>query len=171
MSPSERLEDPDRIDPDVDCDVELTERPSPHPWQVLNEHVHLVPAIAVGGALGSLARFGLAKAAPHAAGDFAWATLATNLSGAFLLGLLMALMLTIWSHTRYVRPFLGVGVLGGYTTFSTYELDTRGLLAAGHPAEALAYVAATVALGLVAVLAGLGLGRVLVGRSGSGARR
>ncbi|WGL52154.1 CrcB family protein [Nocardioides sp. BP30] len=168
MTPPERVEDPDRVDPAVDCDVELAERPAPHPGQLLREHVPLLPAIAVGGAIGSLARYGVAEAVPHTAREFAWATLATNLTGALLLGVLMALMLTVWSHTRYVRPFLGVGVLGGYTTFSTYELDTRGLLAAGHPAEALGYVGATVALGLVAVLAGLAGGRLLIGRRAGG---
>lgn len=148
----------------VDPEVDLAVRPSPLPWEVLREHAHLVPAIAAGGALGSLARYGVAQAEPHATGAFAWATLWTNLSGAFLLGLLMALILSMWSHTRYVRPFLGVGVLGGYTTFSTYELDTRALVAAGHAGEALVYVAATVALGLVTVLAGLGAGRALAAR-------
>jgi len=155
----------------VDPEVDLAVRPSPHPWEVLREHAHLVPAIAAGGALGALARFGVAKAEPHATDQFAWSTLWTNLSGAFLLGLLMALILSVWSHTRYVRPFLGVGVLGGYTTFSTYELDSRGLVASGHPGEALLYVGVTVAFGLVAVLAGLGLGRRLVAPRPAGGDR
>jgi CrcB protein len=149
---------------DTDPDVELLERPAPHPWEVLREHAHLTPVIALGGALGSLARWELARALPHDPGAFAWSTLWTNLSGSFLLGLLMALVLTVWSGTRYLRPFLGVGVLGGFTTFSTYLLDTRGLIAAGHSLLALVYVAATVVLGLLAVLAGLGLGRTLLGR-------
>jgi CrcB protein len=152
---------------ETDSDVELAQRPSPHPWTVLREHAHLAPVIAVGGALGSLARWGLAQALPHDADEFAWATLLTNVAGAFLLGLLMALVLTLWSHTRYLRPLLGVGVLGGFTTFSTAELDARGLLGSGHPVEALAYVLASVALGLVAVAGGLGLGGVAVaGRTG-----
>lgn len=153
------------LDVCVDPEVQLAVSPSPHPWHVLREHLPMVPAIALGGALGSLARFGIAKAEPHASGAFAWGTLWTNLSGALLLGLLMAMMLSVWSHTRYVRPFAGVGVLGGYTTFSTYELDTRGLVSSGHPASALAYVGSTVALGLVAVLAGLALGRAVVSRA------
>ena len=147
---------------ETDSDVELAVRPAPHPWLVLREHAHLVPVIAVGGALGALGRWGVAEALPHAAGTWSWATLWTNLSGALLLGLLMAFVLTIWSHTRYLRPLLGVGVLGGFTTFSTAELDTRGLLAAGHPGEALAYVGVSVALGLLAVLAGLALGGAIL---------
>lgn len=154
----------------VDPEVDLAVRPSPDPWVVLREHAHLTPAIAVGGALGSLARWGVSEAMPHESGTFAWATLVENVSGALLLGLLMAGMLTVWSHTRYVRPFLGVGVLGGYTTFSTYVLDTRGMLAAGRAPEAFAYVATSIVLGLVAVLAGLTLGRAAFGRIGSPAR-
>ncbi|MFT4083897.1 MAG: fluoride efflux transporter CrcB [Nocardioides sp.] len=124
-------------------------------------HADLLPVIAVGGALGSLARWGLAEAWPHRSG-FPFATFVTNLSGALLLGMLMALMLGPLSHTRYLRPFLGVGVLGGYTTFSTYQLETRGLLAAGEVGTAALYLFGSVALGLVAVFAGLSLGRLLI---------
>ena len=153
----------DELDYDVavDPEVDLAVRPAPHPWEVLRSHSHLIPVIAAGGALGALGRFGLAQALPHRVDEFAWATLWTNALGSLLLGLLMALVLSVWSHTRYVRPFLGVGVLGGFTTFSTAELDTRGLIASGHLAEALAYVGASVALGLVLVLAGLALGSAI----------
>ena len=149
---------------ETDSDVDLAVRPAPHPWLVLREHAHLVPAISLGGALGALGRWGLAQAMPHPADAWAWATLWTNLSGAFLLGLLMAAMMTVWARTRYLRPLLGVGVLGGFTTFSTAELDTRGLVAAGHPGEAFAYVGTSVALGLVAIIAGLAVGFVVVRR-------
>jgi CrcB protein len=150
------------VDVAVDPEVELAERPAPHPWLVLRQHAHLAPVVAVGGALGALGRWALAEAMPHDDGTFAWATFWTNASGAFLLGLLMTLLLTVWAHTRYVRPFLGVGVLGGYTTFSTYLLDSRTMLAAGHQLLALEYVAGTLALGFVAVLLGMGAGRVLL---------
>lgn len=146
----------------VDPEVDLAVRPSPHPWLVLRQHAHLTPLIAVGGALGSLARWGVARAVPHAAGDFAWSTLVANLSGALLLGALMACLLSVWSHTRFVRPLLGVGVLGGYTTFSTYLLDTRAMVAAGHPITAVVYVVLTVALGLLAILAGVAVTRWLL---------
>jgi fluoride exporter len=160
QAPSDELGYETCVDPEVDLAV----RPSPHPWAVLRQHAHLTPVIAVGGALGSLARWGVSEALPHESGTFAWATLLENVSGALLLGLLMAAMLSVWKDTRYVRPFLGVGVLGGYTTFSTYVLDTRGMIAAGRAPEAFAYVAASIALGLVAVLAGLALGRTVLAR-------
>ncbi|MFE6647305.1 fluoride efflux transporter FluC, partial [Nocardioides sp. NPDC057772] len=102
---------------------------------MLREHGDLLAPIAAGGALGSLARWGLATALPHSDAAWPWATFLTNISGCLLLGVLMAFVLGPWSRTRYLRPFLGVGVLGGYTTFSTYEVETYVL---GGPAPALA---------------------------------
>lgn len=148
----------------VDPDVEVSPRPLPHPWTLVRANADLLPLIAVGGALGALARWGLSQALPHGAGEFAWATLWENVTGALLLGLLTAYLLDVLSHTRYVRPFLGVGVLGGYTTFSTYMLDARGLFAAGRPGTAFVYVGLTLALGLLATFAGLAGGRWSIDR-------
>ena len=72
---------------------------------------------------------------------FPWATFIENVSGGFLLGVLMVFLLDVWLPHRYLRPFLGVGVLGGYTTFSTYMLESRDLLAGGRAATAFAYLA------------------------------
>jgi CrcB protein len=115
----------------------------------------VLAVIAAGGALGSLARWGLGEAVPNAHDRVAWSTLTVNVSGAFLLGLLMVLVLDVWPPSRYVRPFLAVGVLGGFTTFSTYMLDTRHLLAAGEPARAAGYLFGTLLAGLVAVWLGV----------------
>jgi CrcB protein len=129
----------------------------------------VLAVIGAGGALGSLARWAVSSALPYGNGDLAWATLVVNVTGSLLLGVLMALVLGPWAARRYVRPFLGVGVLGGYTTFSTYELDARGLLAAGHPAVALAYLLGSVLAGLAAIAVGLAAGRALVsGSRGAG---
>ncbi len=116
-------------------------------WDVL-------AVIAAGGALGSLARWALSEVFPRGDGQVAWGTVLANLSGAFLLGVLMVFVLDVWRANRYSRPFLGVGVLGGYTTFSTYMLDTRDLLAAGEPAAAFGYVFGTLLAGLLAVWLG-----------------
>jgi fluoride exporter len=126
---------------------------------VVRERWDLTLVVAVGGALGSLARWAVGVAIPHSAGRFAWSTLVVNVSGALLLGLLMALLVDVLSRSRYLRPLLGVGVLGGYTTFSTYMLDTRSMLAAGRPEVALTYVGGTLVVGLLAVWVGLALGR------------
>jgi len=126
----------------------------------------LLVVIAVGGALGSLGRWAVStvvgRVVGHGAGQMAWATWAENLSGAFLLGMLIVTVFQVRGSSRYLRPFLAVGVLGGYTTFSTYMLDTRDLLAAGHLPTALGYLLGTLLGGLAAVWAGLGAGRGLV---------
>jgi CrcB protein len=148
----------------VDPDVEVSPRPLPHPGTLVRANADLLPVIAAGGALGALARWGLSEALPHGPSDFPWATFGENVTGAFLLGLLMALVLDVLAHTRYVRPFLGVGLLGGYTTFSTYMVDARGLLASGHPGTAFAYVGLTLVLGLLATFVGLAGGRWSIDR-------
>lgn len=129
---------------------------------LLRGHGDLLPVVAAGGALGSLGRWAIAEALPHAADQIAWATFIENVTGTALIGLLMAFLLGPWSHTRYLRPFLGVGVLGGYTTFSTYVLDARGLFASGSPAAAFGYLTGTVVSALVGVWLGTVAGRLLI---------
>lgn len=121
----------------------------------------VLAAVAAGGALGAVARHGLAVAWPTLPGAFPWATLVTNLVGCALLGALMRVISVRIAPHRLIRPFLGTGVLGGFTTFSTYALETRGLLAAGRPALALGYGLGTLIGGLAAVaLAGQVVRRV-----------
>jgi CrcB protein len=122
----------------------------------------VLAVIAAGGAAGSLARWGVAQALPTGESGFASATLAANLSGSLLLGGLLVLVLEVWPPSRYVRPFLGVGLLGGYTTFSSAMLDAQFMIAAGRPGLAAGYLAASVVgsvvaawLGATAVRAGL----------------
>jgi len=130
--------------------------------RLLRDRWDILLVIAAGGALGSLARWGLAQALSRPRGSFPLATLTENLSGAFALGLLMVWLTEVWPSARYLRPFLAVGVLGGYTTFSTYMLDTRDLLAAGRPGLAAGYLAGTVLAGLGAVFGGVLAGRSLL---------
>ena len=134
------------VDPDVTAETDV---PPPR------LHTTALAAIAVGGALGALARWGVAEALPHGRGQFPWNTLVANVSGCFLIGVLMVLVIERWPGRTLIRPFFGTGILGGFTTFSTYAVDTRTLLAAGHGVTAVEYVAATLLLGLVAVVAGL----------------
>jgi CrcB protein len=118
--------------------------------------------IAAGGALGSAARWGLLVAVPHTAAGLPWATWLANVTGAFGLGVLMVLVLDVWPPRRYVRPFLGVGVLGGYTTYSTYMLDVRTLLAQGEVPQAVGVLVGTLVTGLLAVWLGVLAARVAV---------
>ncbi|MEV1286739.1 fluoride efflux transporter CrcB [Micromonospora sp. NPDC049679] len=115
----------------------------------------VVVAVAAGGAIGSAARYGLALAWPTPVAGFPWATLLTNVSGCVLLGALMQVIAARIAPHRLVRPFLGTGVLGGFTTFSTYAVESRSLLAAGRPALAAAYVLGTLVGALLAVRLGM----------------
>jgi fluoride exporter len=121
----------------------------------------VLPAVALGGALGAAARWGISEVVP-AAGGFPWPTLLANTSGALLLGVLLVLVVDVWETHHLVRPFLGIGLLGGYTTFSTYALETRDLLALGEYAVAATYLLGSVAAGLLAVWVGIAATRRLV---------
>ena len=129
---------------------------------VLRGRWDVLAVIAAGGATGSLARWGLTLLLPHPAGAFPWATFVANVSGCGLIGVLMVCVIELWPPSRYVRPFLGVGVLGGFTTFSTYMLDARSLLVAGRPAVAGGYVFGSLAAGLAAVWTGVTVTRAAV---------
>jgi CrcB protein len=110
---------------------------------------------ALGGALGALARWGLAEALPHSPGGWPWATLLVNLVGCLLIGVLLAVLLARFPHSPWLRPFLAVGVLGGFTTYSTFAVDVVRLADAGRLALAAGYLVASVLGGVLAVLAGL----------------
>jgi CrcB protein len=145
------------------------------PWPVLG-------AISAGGAIGALARYGLGLVAPHAPPhavphalphdalpdavmSFPWGTFAVNASGCLLIGVLMVLVSDVWPGRRLLRPFLGTGLLGGYTTFSTYIVDVQHLIGAGAVGVALTYLAGTLLAALGAVHAGMTATRVFVERA------
>lgn len=127
-------------------------------------HVRAQPdvlvVIALGGMLGASARYGVARWLPAPAGGFPWSTFWTNLSGSFLLGLLLVLMLERFPPTRYVRPFVATGIIGAFTTMSTYEVETVLLVKDGHAAIAAVYGAGSLAAGLVLAYAGIVVGRL-----------
>jgi len=110
--------------------------------------------VAVGGTLGVMARYGIGRATLHHEA-LLWSTVAINIVGSFLLGLLVA---EHW-FDRDLREGLGVGFLGGFTTFSTFSVQAVLEVDAGEPARALAYVLASVLGGLAAATAGYALGR------------
>ncbi|MBX6766041.1 MAG: CrcB family protein, partial [Actinomadura rubrobrunea] len=122
------------------------------PWATL-------AAISIGGMVGALARYGIATSAPHRPGDFAWATFGVNTAGCLLIGVLMVVTTEIWQAHPLLRPFLGVGVLGGFTTFSTYIVDVQTALQAHAPRTALLYLIATPVAALAAVFTGVRLTR------------
>jgi CrcB protein len=120
---------------------------------------------ALGGALGALARWGVAQALPAPDGGWPWATLLVNLTGCLLLGALYAFLAARSPEPAWARPLLGVGVLGGFTTYSAFAVEVVRLTDAGAAPVAAAYVLASVAGAVLAVAAGaLAVRAVLAGR-------
>lgn len=149
--------------------------PTPEPrrrrWRHgLGQRVPILVAVALGGVLGGCARYGVDLLVPASTG-FPWATFAVNVTGAAFLGLLLVLVLEVWRPTRYVRPFLGVGLLGSMTTFSTWMVETDQLVASGAPLVATAYLLASLAAGLAATVLGMTTGRLVVRRDPGSRRR
>lgn len=112
-------------------------------------HISVLAAVALGGAAGACARYGLSAAFPDTATGFPWTTFAINVAGSFLLALLPSFA-AVRRHV-HLPPLLGTGVLGGFTTLSTYSEQARALLAGGRIATALAYLVGTLAACLLAV--------------------
>ena len=116
-------------------------------------------AIALGGALGASARYGVAQLVVSPAGHFPWATFWTNISGSAVLGCVLALLVERFPPGRYLRPFVATGFLGAYTTFSTFMVESDLLVRDGRMVLALTYCVASLLAGLVAMVVGLGIGR------------
>lgn len=112
-------------------------------------------AIALGGALGAPARYGVAQLIHVPPAGFPWATYWTNISGSFALGLILALMLERFPPSRYLRPFVATGFLGAYTTYSTFAVETVVLTKDGHVGLALAYASASLLGGCAMAWAGI----------------
>ncbi|NDZ78138.1 CrcB family protein [Streptomyces sp. SID10853] len=122
----------------------------------------VLAAVSFGGAAGASARYGAALLWPTAGGAFPWTTLVVNAVGCAVIGVFMALITEARSVHRLVRPFFATGVLGGFTTFSTYAVDIQGLVNGGHARTALAGLALTLLAALAAVWATSTLTRRLV---------
>ncbi len=136
--PRHHYEEP--VDPDLD------------PAQLV-----IVLAVSLGGGAGALARLAAHRLSPEI-----WATLAVNLAGCALIGVLVVLTTEVWRAHPLIRPFLGTGVLGGFTTFSTYTLDAHGLWVAGDRAAAAGYLVGTLLGCVAATAAAVALARSLV---------
>jgi fluoride exporter len=112
-------------------------------------HVSMVAGVALGGAVGAVLRYSVSGALPDTSTGFPWTVFAINVVGCFLLALLPAFAAV--RRRPLLPPMLGTGVLGGFTTLSTYAEQSRGLVASGHTATAAAYVVGTLAACLLAV--------------------
>ncbi|HEX3731557.1 MAG TPA: CrcB family protein [Mycobacteriales bacterium] len=141
----------------TDSDIDLAEpaqrRELPDaPWSVL-------AAISIGGGLGALTRWGLTLAMPHGPDQMPWPTLLTNLGGCAAIGVLMVIVHETIPRHPLLRPFVGVGILGGFTTFSTYVVDAGQLVARREVGLALGYTLGTLAGALAATWLGLACAR------------
>jgi len=141
--------------PTLPVDPELPDPAS----RILDARVLAV--IALGGAVGAPLRYALEELHPAGAGAFPTTTFLVNVSGAFALGLFLALLLGRWSRSRLLRPLVATGFLGAYTTFSTFAVELVTLAKDGHLPMAMWYAVASLSAGLAASAAGLTLGRRL----------
>lgn len=124
----------------------------------------VVAVVALGGATGACARYGAVLLWPTAPAAFPWTTLAVNALGCAVIGVFMVVITEALSPHRLVRPFFGTGVLGGFTTFSTYAVDIQRLADHGRASLALAYLAATAGAAMLSVWASAALTRRMLTR-------
>nr|WP_257004592.1 fluoride efflux transporter CrcB [Streptomyces sp. Tue6028] len=125
----------------------------------------VVAMVALGGAMGATARYGAARLWPAETAGFPWTTFWVNVLGCAVMGVFMVLITDVWAAHRLVRPFIGTGVLGGFTTFSTYVVDIRRLVDEGRPWTGFGYLVATLIAALAAVwLAGAATRRAVAGK-------
>ncbi len=142
---------------ELPVDPDLT--PPPRRWDV-------ALVVAAGGAIGGALRYAINELLPHPPGGWPWSTFTENVLGCLAIGFLMYFVIEVWGARRYARPFLGVGILGGFTTFSAYTTDALTLLRDDSAPLALLYLFSTLALGLLATWTGLTVARRLThGRS------
>lgn len=119
-------------------------------------------AVALGGAIGATLRYLVGEfAVSRLKTDFPFHTLFVNVTGAFLLGVVLTLAVERGQLSHWWRLFLGVGILGGYTTFSALAFETVELAHGGAMVAAVANAAGSVLLGVVAVIAGIYVGRMI----------
>ena len=122
-----------------------------------------VMAIALGGALGAVARHFISHWSVVALGNgFPWGTLTVNVVGCFTLGVVVEVMALVWSPAAEWRAFLTVGVLGAFTTFSAFALDISIFHERGEMLQAILYVTVSVAGSIAAIFAGMSLTRAVL---------
>jgi fluoride exporter len=130
----------------------------------------MLAVISAGGVLGALARYGLTSAFPSPPTGFDWAVFGINVAGCFFIGIVIVLLTESRQAHYLIRPFLATGVLGGFTTFSTYIVGVQRAVIAGAPRTALLYAAATPVVALAAAWAGIRLAAAVTGPAGGPAQ-
>lgn len=118
-------------------------------------------AVALGGAIGSLLRYLMTGWMQPVSSAFPWGIFIVNVSGGFVMGLIVELGALKFSFAPELRAFMTVGILGGYTTFSTFSLDSALLIERGAYGSAAAYVVGSTVLSILALFAGMWMVRAL----------
>lgn len=132
--------------------------------------IDLFVAVAIGGVIGALARHAVDLVFPTATDQWPTATFIINLTGAFILGVVLEAAIVFApdpgasTFARRLRPFLVTGVLGGYTTFSTYMVEAHGLMLSDRAPLALLYIFGSLVAGVILVILGMSVGRAIFGR-------
>ena len=121
----------------------------------------IILAVAIGGAVGSLLRYFVASAIQQPTMQFPWGIFVVNVTGGFLMGVIVELSALRLNISPEVRAFLTVGILGGYTTFSTFSLDSALLIQRGAYMAAAGYIIGSTMLSITALFAGLAVVRAL----------
>ena len=114
-----------------------------------------------GGAIGAVLRYGLSRALPVGAAGWPWPTFAANIFGGLCMGILAIWLLRGDSAAEPLRLFIGVGVLGGFTTFSAFSLEIAQMVQRGQLGMAAAYAVASVLLALGATFAGMAAAKAI----------
>lgn len=122
----------------------------------------IVFALGCGGAIGAVARYAVSLAISPPTGQFPWGTFVINVSGSAVLGFLLLLLIEQFPKGRLVRPFVGSGVIGAYTTFSTLQVDTLLLIRHHQIGVAMTYVVGSLFAGLAAVWLGMKGARLII---------
>ena len=141
----------------------MKSKPAEYGSHVTRMRTKRLAVIAIGGMVGAAARFKLAEALPTKLGHFPWATFWTNLSGSFLLGFVLIVLLERFPLARHVRLFVATGILGAYTTMSTYAVETALLIKDDHATTAALYGFGSFAAGVFLAYAGIAIARRTVG--------
>jgi CrcB protein len=157
------------IDPDLDPDDPAEPKTGPVPENLPHGGTRrarpdVLVSIALGGAIGTTLRAALGEWFARPSPQFPSTTLAINLAGSFALGVILVVLLERFGPAPRLRPFLTTGILGGFTTFSTFMVETVQLSRHGRITSAIAYVAVSTVGGVAAALAGLAVGRGLADR-------
>ena len=123
------------VDPDLDAAAVVSG----------SRELHTVTLVAAGGVVGAVCRYEAGVLWPTATTAFPWTTLGINLLGSLGLAVLVVVATDAWPHRSWLRPLIGTGVIGGFTTFSTFSVDLQRLLTNGHALIAVSYLVLTLA--------------------------